>query len=222
MKPLTAYSLRAERVALTIGAVMTVLIVLHVLAMQANFNPALGLKERFGFHYWQLSLFDLDEEESFGTWFNSGILLIAAALLVHQARVLRAQEGAWHRSWLVLGIGFLVLSVDEIAGMHEFVNTMMGDTPWTVIGFPILVLVALAYLPFLWHRRGPTGLLFLLAGVLFRRRLGAPGSLRSKNDSEVTGSWDGTPLQLAWSSPSERGAFSACVPNTCDRARSRA
>ncbi len=154
MKPLTAYSLRAERVAFTLGAVMTVLIVVHVLAMQANFNPALGLKERFGFHYWQLSFFDLDEEESFGTWFSSGILLIAAALLVHQSRVLRAHEGAWHRSWLALGIGFLVLSVDEVAGMHEFVNTMMGDTPWTVVGFPILVLVALAFLPFLWHHRG--------------------------------------------------------------------
>jgi len=43
MKPLTAYSLRAERVAFTLGAILAVLIVVHVLAMQANFNPALGL-----------------------------------------------------------------------------------------------------------------------------------------------------------------------------------
>ena len=167
MKLLTAYSLRAERVALTLGAVMAVLVVVHVLAMQANFNPALGLKERFGFHYWQLAFFDLDEEESFGTWFNSGILMMAAVLLLHQARVLRAQEGAWHRWWLVLGIGFLAMSVDEVAGMHEFVNTMMGSTPWTVIGFPILVLVALAYLPFLWHHRWRTALLFCLAGAIY-------------------------------------------------------
>ena len=167
MKLLTAYSIRAERVAFTLGTVLAVLVVVHLLAMQANFNPALGLKERFGFHYWQLSFFDLDEEESFGTWFNSGILLIAAGLLVNQARVVQAQGRAWHRSWLVLGIGFLVLSVDEIAGMHEFVNTMMGDTPWTVIGFPILLLVALAYLPFLWHHRWRTGLFFLLAGAIY-------------------------------------------------------
>ena len=167
MRPLTAYSLRAERVAFTLGAVMTVLIVVHVLAMQANFNPALGLKERFGFHYWQLSFFDLDEEESFGTWFSTGILFLAAVLLVHQSRVLRAQERPWHRSWLALGIGFLVLSVDEVAGMHEYMNSMMGDTPWTVVGFPILILVALAFLPFLWHHRGRTGLLFLVAGLIY-------------------------------------------------------
>lgn len=167
MKLVASYALRAERVALTLGAVAAVLVVVHVLAMQANFNPALGLKERFGFHYWQLSFFDLDEEESFGTWFSSGILLAAAVLLLHQARVLRAQREAWHAWWLVLGIGFCVMSVDEVAGMHEFVNSMMEDTPWTVIGFPILVLGGLAYLPFLWHHRWRTGLLFLLAGAIY-------------------------------------------------------
>ena len=91
MKLFAAYALRAERVAFTLGAAVAVLVVVHVFAMQANFNPALGLKERFGFHYWQLAFFDLDEEESFGTWFNSGILLMAAVLLLHQARILRAQ-----------------------------------------------------------------------------------------------------------------------------------
>ena len=109
MKLLTAYSFRAERVALTLGAVMTVLVVIHVLAMQANFNPALGLKERLGFEYWHVAFFDLDEEESFGTWFSSGILMMAAALLVHQAGVVRAQGAAWHRWWLVLGVELPVL-----------------------------------------------------------------------------------------------------------------
>jgi len=129
MKQLTSYSLRPERVALGIVAILALLIVVHVLAMQANFNPALGLKERFGFHYWQLAFFDLDEEESFGTWFNSGLLLVAAVLLIQQARILRAQGAAWQRWWLILGIGFCVLSMDEIAGMHEWVNSMLGDTP---------------------------------------------------------------------------------------------
>ena len=167
MKPLAAYALRAERVAFTLGVALAVLVVVHVLTMQANFNPALGLKERFGFHYWQLSFFDLDEEESFGTWFSSGILLMAAVLLLHQAKILRAQRGAWQAWWFVLGVGFCAMSVDEIAGMHEFMNSMMEDTPWTVVGFPVLVLVGLAYLPFLWHHRMRTGLLFLVAGAIY-------------------------------------------------------
>lgn len=167
MRPLVAYPLRAERVAFFLSAIMAALVVMHVAAMQVNFNPALGLKERFGIHYWQIAFFDLDEEESFGTWFNSGILLIAAALLVHQARVVRAQGAPWQAWWLVLGLGFCFLSIDEIAGMHEFMNTVMEETPWTVVGFPILALVGLSYLPFLWHHRWRTGLLFLLAGAIY-------------------------------------------------------
>jgi hypothetical protein len=182
MKHLTAYSFRAERVALALGAVMAALVVVHLLAMQANFNPALGLKERFEFHYWQLAFFDLDEEESFGTWFSAGILVLAAVLLLHQARVLRAHGQAWHRWWLGLGIGFCVLSVDEVVGLHEFTNSMMGDTPWTVVGFPILVLVAVAYAPFLWHHRWRTALLFVLAGVIYG---GGAVGVEHFTDSEV-------------------------------------
>jgi hypothetical protein len=167
MKTLAAYPLRAERVAFTLGAIMAILVIVHILAMQANFNPALGLKERFGFEYWHLSVFDLDEEESFGTWFSVGILAMAAALLLNQGRILKAKGGGWHRSWLVLGIGFCVLSIDEVVGMHEYVNTLMADTSWTVIGFPILLIVALVYLPFLWHHRWRTALLFLLAGAIY-------------------------------------------------------
>jgi len=167
MKILTGYSLRAERVALALGAAMAVLVVAHLIAMQANFNPDLGLKERFGFSYWHLAVFDLDEEESFGTWFSSGILGMSAALLLFQARVARAQGADWARWWLVLGIGFCVLSIDEVVGMHEYMNTVLEDIPWTVVGFPIFILVGLAYMPFLWHHRGRTALLFLVAGAIY-------------------------------------------------------
>lgn len=182
MKLLTSYSLQAERVAFKLIAILAVLLAVHIIAMQANFNPALGLKERFGFHYWQLAFFDLDEEESFGTWFNSGLLFISAVLLIQQARILRAQGQAWHRWWLILGIGFCALSMDEIAGMHEWLNSMLGDTPWTVIGAPIFGIVALAYLPFLWHHRWRTGLLFLLAGGLYG---GGAVGVEHFTDSEV-------------------------------------
>jgi hypothetical protein len=167
MRPLTTYSLRAERVALILITILAVLILVHVIAMQANFNPALGLKERFGFHYWQLAFFDLDEEESFGTWFNSGLLFAAAVLFLQRARILRAWGDGWHRWWQIMGIGLCILSIDEIAGMHEWVNTMLEEVPWTVVGFPILIMVGLAYLPFLWRYRWRTGLLFMLAGAIY-------------------------------------------------------
>ena len=103
-------------------------------------------------------------------------------LLIQQARILRAQGAAWQRWWLILGIGFCVLSMDEIAGMHEWVNSMLGDTPWTVIGAPIFALVGLAYIPFLWHNRWRTGLLFLLAGAIYG---GGAVGVEHFTDSEV-------------------------------------
>jgi hypothetical protein len=167
MESRTRYSLRPARVALVLSVIMLALICLHVFWMQAYFNDDLGLRERFGFHYWQIAFFDLDEEESFGTWFSSGMLFSAALLLLHQARIVRAEAAGWQRSWLVLGIGFCFLSIDEVVGMHEFMNTMMGSTPWTVVGFPILFVVGSSYVPFLWHHRERTGRLFLLAGAIY-------------------------------------------------------
>jgi len=167
MKPIASYALRAERIALALTAVMAVLIVAHVLAMQAFFNPALGIRERFALEYWQVAIFDLDAEESFGTWFSSGLLALSAVLLMIEARAQRARGDVWHRWWLVLAVGFVVLSIDEVAGMHEYVNTLLEDTPWTVFGAAAFALVGLAYLPFLRRYRGRTALLFVIAGVIY-------------------------------------------------------
>ena len=89
MKTPTIYRLRPGRVALYLGLIAGVLAVVHIGAMQIIFNDDLGLADRWGLEYWHLSIFDLDEEESFGTWFTVVILLIAGRLLLAQARVLR-------------------------------------------------------------------------------------------------------------------------------------
>lgn len=163
----TRYRLTPQRAALTLGAIAATLVIVHVLAMQAYFNPALGLDERFDLHYWQLAVFDLDEEESFGTWFSSGILFVAGLLLLNQARALRPNGDSEHRWWFVLGLAFVLLSVDEVVGMHELMNTLMEEDPWTVVGFPVLAVVGLSYLPFLWRYRGRTALLFVVAGLIY-------------------------------------------------------
>lgn len=163
----TQFSLRAGRVAGTLAVIAAVLVVVHVLAMQAVFNDSLGLKERFGLHYWQLAFFDLDEEESFGTWFSAVMLLLAGGLLLTEAMACRGEQKGWQKWWLALGIGFCFLSVDEVVGMHELLNTLMGGGSWTHVGFWILGGVGVAFLPFLWHYRWRTALLFLLAGAIY-------------------------------------------------------
>ena len=167
MKTSTIYRLRPGRVALYLGLIAGVLAVVHIVAMQIIFNDNMGLADRWGLEYWHLSIFDLDEEESFGTWFSVVILLIAGRLLLAQARILRAEADPWHLAWLILGIGFHILSLDEVVGMHELLNTLMEDTSWTVVGFWIVGIVGLSYLPFLWRYRWRAAGLFLLAGSIY-------------------------------------------------------
>jgi hypothetical protein len=135
--------------------------------MQIIFNDNLTLSDQWGIEYWHFSVFDLDEEESFGTWYSAVILLATGRLLLAQAKVFRAAADKWHLSWFTLGIGFHILSIDEVVGMHELLNTVMENAPWTVVGFWIVGLVGLSYIPFLWQYRGRTSALFLVAGAIY-------------------------------------------------------
>ena len=79
----------------------------------------------------------------------------------------RPNGDSGHRWWFVLGLAFVFLSMDEVVGMRELMSTLMEENPWTVVGFPVLAVVGLSYLPFLWRYRGRTALLFVLAGLIY-------------------------------------------------------
>jgi hypothetical protein len=114
-----------------------------------------------------ISFFDLDEEESIGTWYSALILFAAGQLALLQARYIHRHAGGWHAWWLLLAIGFHLLSLDEVAGFHEFVNTVVEDTHWTTFGAIIALVVATAYLPFLWALPARTRWLFVLSGAIY-------------------------------------------------------
>ena len=165
MKIPVRYRLPPARVALGLSLITALLAIAHIFAMQIIFNDDLGLADRWGLEYWHLSIFDLDQEASFGTWFSVIILLIAGRLLLAQARVLRAEADPWYLWWFILAIGFHYLSMDEVVGAHELLNTVMEETPWTIVAFWIVGIVGLSYLPFLWRYRWRVGGLFLLGGA---------------------------------------------------------
>jgi len=113
------------------------------------------------------AFFDLDEEEAFGTWFSSLLLFVAGLSLLLQARHCRIEGHGWSHWWRLLAIGFFVLSLDEVIGVHEYVNAVTEDTSWTTYAAPIVALVGLAYLPFLASLPAQTRYLFLVAGALY-------------------------------------------------------
>jgi len=171
MKSLTIIPLPAGRTALKLAAIAGALIVLHVVAMRLYFNDDVSLPGSWRLRYWHIAMLDLDEEESFGTWFSAIILLLTGRLLLAHAATVRRAGARWYAWWLVLAIGFHFLSIDEVAGMHEYLNSVLEETStdsaWTDVALGGLGLVAVAYLPFLVGLRRRTAVLFVIAGLIY-------------------------------------------------------
>lgn len=111
-------------------------------------------------------IFDVDEEDSFPTWYSASALLLTAVVLwVQTQRVRRlSQPLRWH--WFGLSAGFLFLSVDEIAGMHETLNSIT-EISWAVPGAVVAAMVGGVYLMFLLQIERRTAIHFVIGGAVF-------------------------------------------------------
>jgi len=111
-------------------------------------------------------LFDVDEENNLPTWFSGLLAGITAFWLWLQASAARDAADRWALHWKVLAIGFFLISLDEVAGLHESVNSIT-DTTWAIPGGILALLIGLSYFSFLWHLPTATRNMFLLAGAIF-------------------------------------------------------
>jgi hypothetical protein len=117
-------------------------------------------------HWLLRDAFDLDAEENFPTWYSAASLLASAALLYVIADGKARAADRFSRYWYVLAVGFLTMSVDEIAGLHETLNTV-SSTSWTYYGAVLAAVIGLAYIPFLRHLPAPTRNRFIVAGLIY-------------------------------------------------------
>ncbi len=113
-----------------------------------------------------LQLFDLDEENNLPTWFSSFLLLLTAAFLWLCAAQERAEASGGSGHWTALAVGFLLLSIDEVAGVHETINSVIQVT-WAIPGGILALGIGFAFVPFLLRLPRRTALLFVLAGALY-------------------------------------------------------
>lgn len=109
-----------------------------------------------------LQLFDLDAENNLPTWF-SGFLLLNNSLVLCVAST-TAKRHRMH--WMILAAGFLLLSIDEVAGLHETFHTAI-DINWTLYATGIVALVGAAFIPFLITLPRSIAGWFILAGITY-------------------------------------------------------
>jgi hypothetical protein len=89
---------------------------------------------------WYRFLF-VDFEGNLPTWF-SAILLLSAGLVaavVSVAERSRERGASWY--WVLMAVGFVALSADEAASLHELLVTplraLVGGTPW--LRYPLII-----------------------------------------------------------------------------------
>ena len=107
-----------------------------------------------------------DEEDSFPTWYSASALLLTSGCLWVKARSSGRKQDSlvWH--WYGLAIGFLLLSVDEIAGVHETFNSVI-EISWAIPGGILALFLAGVYLMFLLQIERRLAVQFILGGALF-------------------------------------------------------
>ena len=122
-------------------------------------------------------LMGVDHENSFPTWYSAVALAAAAALLAAITATLRARKQTRDLfAWATLAFIFALLSLDEIAGIHEGVGKELKKVirlgGWfrfsgVVPSLALATLVGAIMLPFLSRLASRRRNQFLAAGLLF-------------------------------------------------------
>jgi hypothetical protein len=119
------------------------------------------------------SKFDPRYETSVHAWLGSTLLLSCAVALV----VIRQTQpdAKWRSHWAVLSAGFALLSLDEVAELHERLldlsKSVFGpNSPeqlWTVFGLAACLIIGAAFLPFIVALPKRFRFQTIAAGVMF-------------------------------------------------------
>ncbi len=122
-----------------------------------------------------LPAFNVGEDANIPTWYSSFALLLCSILLATIAAAKKRHSDRYTLHWSALSIIFLLMSIDEVAAIHETISVApLGFTAsgffyfsWVIPGAVFVFIVALAYLRFLTNLPKKTRRLFLAAGALF-------------------------------------------------------
>ncbi len=167
--------------------VVVLLVLAHIVGRVCVFS---GHKYVFGL----VQLFDLDSEGNIPTFYSAVTLLFSACLFFLIAK--NAQSYSAH--WSGLGVIFSYLALDEAAEIHEMITEPLRNLLHTsgllysawIIPYALLgLLVAFAYLKFLFYLPSRTRNLLILSGIIFvsgAAGFEALGELLSQADQEGT------------------------------------
>lgn len=102
------------------------IIVLDVLIIVINLVVNRGLDPLASFEGVFVRQFDLDGEANFASWYSSFLYCVTGFMaLVHARGIMRPRFLSL--GWYAMGLGLVVLSIEEVAQVHEMVGIVYGS-----------------------------------------------------------------------------------------------
>jgi hypothetical protein len=122
------------------------------------------------------NLFNLDSDQGAPTWFNSLLLFLLFTLTWLIAHFPHPASARLRVRWKFLGIVFLLMSVDEVAMVHEAIGRAIGTRfeltgylyfPFLIPGLILAGALFIAYVPFLRTLPRDTAIGMAAAGAIY-------------------------------------------------------
>jgi hypothetical protein len=162
---------------LDLGKIITLLwlatgLVLGLALLREVLIPVIGT----GTALKDLRHFALDAEHSLPAWYESFMMLAAAGVLAVLAALARHDTPRNRLAWMLLAVIFLCMSIDEVVAFHEVSMRPLHETfhltgifyfSWVIIAAPLLVALAIYFVPFMLRLPRPTAVRFFIAGAIF-------------------------------------------------------
>lgn len=171
-RPLVVYRLSPARAALVLTLIVVALAVAYMASHYAKFHLHVGAADTLH------RFFDFGTEANLPSFVSSLNLLLAGILTLAVAAGERAQGGRCVRHWQILGMALILMSVDELAQIHEgVVGALMIEVfgrgegvlyySWYKFYIPVVIVFGVYFAPFLRQLPKRTALLFAAAGAGF-------------------------------------------------------
>jgi hypothetical protein len=162
--------LRTRRIGRWLTAIIAILVLADLATQYSKYH--LGHRKLMGI----VALLNLDGEGNLPAFYQSAVLLSAAAAAAVIANAVRRARRPFARHWGGLAGILLYLATDEAAGLHELLIEPLHDLlraggflefTWVVAGLAFVLVVGLTYLKFLLALEWRTRWKVLLAGGLY-------------------------------------------------------
>ena len=159
------------RVALFLAAIAVLLLIAHLAAEAVEKAFGESLPDR------ATAIWSLDEENNIPTWYASMLLALVGLALAFVGLMKYQERDRHYWQWFAIALIPLFLSLDDMAQLHEALSDPLSEEygfggllrwAWIVVAAPVVAVLTVLFLPFLFRLPRRTALLLLAgAGITF-------------------------------------------------------